>query len=286
MAYAEFGSILGLHNSIIRFYIAHFGSKTGCGETPRSDTTCANLLEHIAATWLVFFILRKLRIPGALLAAAIFALHPVMTESVAWITEQKNTLSAVFYLSAFLLYLDFDEQRRWSSYLGASLLFTLGLLTKTVIATLPAALLVVFWWQRGKLFWRRDAMPLIPWFVLGGTAGLFTAWVERALIGAQGPDFQLTLVQRGLLAGRVIWFYVGKLLWPANLIFIYPHWNVDPAIWWQWLFPLAALVMTALLWLLRKKWRAPLAGWLFFVGTLFPVLGFFNVFPFYVLVCG
>ncbi len=125
---------------------------------------------------------------------------------------------------------------------------------------------------------RRGA--LIPFFLLGALAGLFTAWVERKLIGAEGAPFELSLVQRGLLAGRVIWFYLAKLAWPENLIFIYPRWQVDPAAWWQWLFPLAAVALLVTLWRLRHRWRGPLAGWLFFVGTLFPVLGFFNVFPF------
>ena len=240
----------------------------------------ANIVQHLCAAGLLLLILKKLQIPGAELATAIFALHPVNVESVAWISEQKNTLSAVFYMGACLLYLDFDEQRRASKYLWASLLFILGLLIKTVIATLPAALLVIFWWKRGTLSRRRDVVPLIPWFVLGLIAGLFTAWVERALIGAEGADFHLTWVERGLLASRVVWFYFSEVFWPSNLIFIYPRWNVDQAIWWQWLFPLAGFAVTAGLWIVRKKYRAPLAGWLFFVGTLFPVLGFCNVFPF------
>ena len=218
--------------------------------------------------------------PGAWLAAAIFALHPVHVESVAWITELKNTLSAVFYLSAMLAYLRFDETRQTQFYWLALALFVLGLLSKTVTATLPAALLVIFWWQRGRLEWRRDMLPLVPYFMLGAVAGLTTAWVERSMIGAAGTDFELTLVQRGLLAGRVIWFYVSKLLWPANLVFIYPRWDIDPAVWWQWLFPVAALAVLAVLWLIRRHSRAPLAGWLLFVGTLFPVLGFLNVYPF------
>src|SRR5262249_2604560 len=159
-------------------------------------------------------------------------------------------------------------------------LFALGLLTKTVTATLPAALLVILWWQRGKLSWRRDVRPLVPWFVLGAIAGLFTAWVERKLIGAEGEAFEMTIAQRVLLGGRAPWFYLSKLLWPQDLIFIYPHWDIDPAIWWQWLFPLASLVLLAALWLVRRRWRGPLAGWLLFIGTLFPVLGFFNVYPF------
>lgn len=239
-----------------------------------------NLLWHLIAVWLVYRILDRLKIPGALLATAIFALHPVMVESVAWISEQKNTLSAVFYLSAMLVYLKFDESRRRSTYLLALGLFLLGLLTKTVTATLPAALLVIFWWQRGKISWKRDVAPLLPFFTFAAIAGCLTAWVERTQIGAMGDDFELTFLQRGLLAGRVIWFYLEKLVWPSNLIFIYPRWTIDPNAWWQWLFPVATLIVLALLWTLRQKSRGPLAAWLFFCGTLFPVLGFLNVYPF------
>jgi hypothetical protein len=106
----------------------------------------------------------------AALATAIFALHPLYVESVAWITEQKNALSAVFYFGAMLTYLRFDEERRRSSYFLALGLFVAGLLTKTVTATLPAALLVIFWWRRGRLSWRRDVRPLVPWFALGARA--------------------------------------------------------------------------------------------------------------------
>jgi tetratricopeptide (TPR) repeat protein len=249
-----------------------------------ADNTLAyhltNLLQHLAAAGLVYLILKKLSIPGAGLAAAIFALHPVQVESVAWITEQKNTLSAIFYLSAMLIYLRFDKTRRSPLYAAALLLFVLGVMSKTVTATLPAALLVIFWWQRGKISFWEDVLPLLPWFAIGAVAGLFTAWVEKNLIGAEGSGYQLTILQRCLVAGRVIWFYLGNLIWPSNLMFIYPRWNVDPARWRQWLFPIAAVVVLILLWILRKKSRGPLAAWLFFVGTLFPVLGFFNVYPF------
>ena len=239
-----------------------------------------NILLHAAAAVLVALVLRRLKVPGAYLAAAIFALHPVHVESVAWITEQKNTLSAVFYLGAMLVYLRFDQGRKSSWYYWALVLFLLGLLSKTTAATLPAALLVIFWWQRGRLSWRRDVLPLVPFFVLGAMAGLFTAWVERKLIGAEGAAFALTIVERCLLAGRAIWFYLGKLLWPTELIFIYPRWQVSQTVWWQYLFPAAALLLLAGCWALRRRWRGPLAGLLFFVGTLFPVLGFCNVFPF------
>jgi protein O-mannosyl-transferase len=239
-----------------------------------------NILLHGAAACLLLLVLRRLEIAGAPLAAAVFALHPVQVESVAWITEQKNTLSAIFYLAAILVYLRFDQERRRSLYVLALGLFVMGLLTKTVVATLPGALLVIFWWQRGRLSWQRDAVPLIPWFALGAAAGLFTAWVERKLIGAQGAAFELNLLERCLLAGRVIWFYLGKLFWPVDLLFIYPRWEVSPSIWWQHLFSLGAVALVGALWLIRRRWRGPLAGLLFFAGSLFPVLGFFNVYPF------
>jgi tetratricopeptide (TPR) repeat protein len=239
-----------------------------------------NVALHCTSVSLLYLILRRLEIPGALLAAAVFALHPVQVESVAWITEQKNTLSAFFYFAAALAYLRFDRLREISFYALAFVLFALGLLTKTVTAALPAALLVVFWWQRGNISWRRDVVPLIPFFICGALAGLFTSWVERKLIGAEGADFNLTIVDRLLLAGRVPWFYASNLFWPAKLTFVYPRWELDSADWRQWLFPLAIVAALVILWLLRHRSRAPLAGCLFFVGTLFPVLGFFNVYPF------
>ena len=239
-----------------------------------------NIFLHAISGVLLLRILKRLNVPGAWFIAGIFALHPVQVESVAWISEQKNTLSGAFFLSAALLYLRFDETRKWPFYFLALALFVSGLLCKTVIATLPAALLVVFWWQRGRLSLKRDVWPLIPFFAAGMATGIFTAWVERQHIGAQGVDFNFSLVERGLIAGRAFWFYLSKLFWPRDLIFIYPHWQVSQSVWWQYLFPVAALLLLVLLWTWRKKQRAPLAAFLLFCGMLFPVLGFFNVYPF------
>ncbi len=239
-----------------------------------------NLALHTASAILVAVILRRLRVPGAWLAAAIFALHPVQVESVAWITEQKNTLSTAFYLAAALVYLEFDRTRGPWRYATASLLFACAVLSKTSTATLPAALLVVIWWQRGRLRWREDIAPLAPWLVFGVAAGLFTAWVERQYIGATGADFSLGPLGRTLLAGRVVWFYAWKLIWPSQLGFNYAHWDVDPAVWWQYLFPAGLVAVAVVCWAIRDRGRGPLAALLFFVGTLFPVLGFFNVYPF------
>ena len=253
-----------------------------------------NALLHATACGLLVVALRRLwslgpaTAPGATtmpagtawLAAFLFAVHPVCVESVAWISEQKNTLSLVFYLLAALSWLNFHERRGLGWYALATLLFLLALGTKTVTATLPAALLVVLWWRNGRLSLRRDVVPLLPWFVLAAAGGLLTAWIERKIIGAEGGQFSLAWGERVLLAGRVIWFYLGKLAWPFDLMFIYPRWDV-PAAARGWFGCLAgAALLTAGLWLLRRRARGPLAGWLFFTGSLFPVLGFFNVYPF------
>ena len=236
------------------------------------------LLCHVGAATLFALCLRRLAVPGAWLAALLFALHPVHVESVAWITEQKNTLSLVFYLAAALVYLDYDETRRPRAYYAALGLFALSLLCKTVTATLPAALLVVIWWKRGRLEWRRDFRPLLPWLVLGAAVGIFSSWVEQHYLGAKGADFDLSWPGRGLVAGRAIWFYLGKLVWPFDLNFIYPRWTPDAAVWWQWIFPLGALALAGALWALCRRSRGPLAALLFFVGSLFPVLGFVNLY--------
>jgi tetratricopeptide (TPR) repeat protein len=246
----------------------------------------ATLLLHAGCALLFGLILRRLLAgdraqPGAgvaWLAALLFALHPVHVESVAWITEQKNTLSLAFYLAAAAVYLRFDETRRPQTYAAALALFVASLGCKTVTATLPAALLVIFWWKRGRLDWRRDVRPLLPWLALGAAAGLFSSWVEWTYGGAHGADFNLSLIGRGLVAGRAIWFYAGHLVWPFGLNFVYPRWTVDAAVWWQWLFPLGVLAAGVALWTLRRRTRGPLAAFLFFAGSLFPVLGFVNLY--------
>ena len=239
-----------------------------------------NICLHAVSAWLVALILRRLRVAGATLAAVVFALHPVHVESVAWISEMKNTLSGVFYLSAAMAYLHFDSTRRKRYYVLAAVAFGLALLSKTVTATLPIGLLIVLWWRRGELRLREDVAPLAPFVVVGAAAGFLTAWIERTLIGAEGTWFNLSLIERGLIAGRATWFYATKLMWPADLMFMYPRWRVDPYAVSQYLFPLSVIGVVIALWWARRWSRAPLAAVLFFVVTLAPALGFINTFPF------
>lgn len=214
------------------------------------------------------------------LAAFLLAVHPVCVESVAWITEQKNTLSTAFYLLSALCYLDFAKRRRIFTYAIALGCFILALGAKTMTVTLPAALLVVVWWKQGKLDWRRDVVPLLPWVLVAMAAGLLTVWFESTWVGAAGAGHDLPLFQRGLLAARIFWFSLSNLVWPANLTFFYERWNVAAESTGWIAHALAILAVTAVLWFFRHRSRGALAAWLLYAGTLFPVLGFFNVFGF------
>jgi tetratricopeptide (TPR) repeat protein len=247
-----------------------------------------NVLLHALNAVLLWRVLRRLEIPGAWWAAAIFALHPVGVESVAWITERKNVLSGLFYFLAVLAYLRFRplidrEAARacdWRYYPLVLVLFLCALLSKTVTCSLPAVLLLVVWWKTGRVE-RRDVLALAPLFVLGVASGFMTTWMEKHSVGASGAEWTLSFVQRGLVAGRALWFYAGKLFWPQQLTFIYPRWEIDASVAWQYLFPVAALVVLIALWRLRSRiGRGPLVAVVFFAGTLVPALGFFDVFPF------
>ena len=127
---------------------------------------------------------------------------------------------------------------------------------------------------------REDVLPLVPWFVAALAAGLTTSWVEKHFIGARGAAFDVPLVDRVLLAARVLWHYAITALWPGNLMFFYPSWNASLPGAIEWIAVATALAVTVALWLLRRRMRGPLAAWLLFAGGLFPALGFFDVYPF------
>lgn len=250
-----------------------------------------NVLLHAASAVLAWRLLARLRVPGAWLAAAIFAVHPVAVESVAWVSERKNVLSLALALSSMLCYLRFappepaeDAALRRSArrlyYALAFGLFAAALLSKTVVAPLPAVLLVVYWWKRGRVA-ARDVAPLVPFFALAVSLGLMTVWLEKHHVGAEGADWSLSVVERCLVAGRVPWFYAGKIAWPYPLSFFYPRFSIDAHVWWQYLCPLAAVATMVALWLARKRiGRGPLAAVLIFAAGLLPASGFFNVWPF------
>jgi protein O-mannosyl-transferase len=266
-----------------------------------------NVLLHAANALLLWRLLRRLGVPGAWLAGAVFALHPVHVESVAWITERKNVLSGLFYLLAAAAYVRWltASHPAWRAaapgavsgepvpgdgaagahsgagwYALALTCFAAALLSKTVTCTLPAVLLLVQVWKQPRVG-RRDLLALAPFFALGLAAGLATVLIEKHSVGAMGEEWTLSWVQRGLLANRVLWFYVGKLLWPSHLAFNYERWVMDTSAWQTY----AATVVTAAAGLMLWRWRrrfgkGPLVALAAFVVGVGPVLGFFNVYYF------
>ena len=242
-----------------------------------------NVLLHVANALLVWRLLARLRVPGAWLAGAIFALHPVQVESVAWITERKNVLMGFFFLLTLLSWVEFLDQqttRRWRLYLLALVLYALALLSKTTACTLPAALLLILW-LRKKSVTKGTLLQVVPFVVLGIAMGLLTIWWERYHQGTRGPLFALSPIERILIASRALWFYLGKLFWPSNLTFIYPRWIVSPRqpLQYAWLAALGGLC-AATVFARRYVGRSLEVAALFFVATLSPVLGFIMLYTF------
>ena len=242
-----------------------------------------NILLHTVNALLVWRLLGLLRVPGAWLAAAIFALHPVQVESVAWITERKNVLMGLFFLLALLAWIKFVEassRQRWKYYGLALMFYALALFSKTTACTLPAALLLILWLKETRVDWRR-LVQIAPFVAIGIGMGLVTVWWERYHQGTQGELFEIGLPERFLVAGRALWFYAGKLLWPANLVFSYPRWTVSAGNPLDYAWLLATAAAAAVIYFARNHLgRGPEVAALFFVATLSPVLGFIMLYTF------
>src|SRR6476620_4865090 len=242
-----------------------------------------NILLHIANALVLWTLLARLRVPGAWLAGAIFALHPVQVESVAWITERKNVLMGLFFLltiRAWVEFVDKQTKRRWFFYVLALLLYTLALFSKTTACTLPAALLLILWLQRRRIN-QRQLVQLVPFVGLALGMGLLTVWWERYHQGTHGPMFAISPLERLLIASRAIWFYLGKLFWPSNLTFIYPRWHIAPSNLLDYAPLLAIAGLGAGICLTRRYLgRGVETAMLFFGATLGPVLGFIMLYTF------
>jgi tetratricopeptide (TPR) repeat protein len=241
-----------------------------------------NIALHALNGVLVYFVLRRLRIPAPWLAALLWALHPVNVESVAWITEMKNTQSGVFFLLSLLCFFRFeaDGKRRWFALaLGCA---TAALLSKPSTVVLPVLLLLCAWWQRGRVQ-RADILRTIPFFGIAAGMSVLTVIEQRGyILRHASTEWKLGIAERFVLGGRAIWFYAGKVVWPVNLTFTYPRWELDAGSALPWV-PLAGLVAAGIaLWVRRQHgWaRAGLFGLGAFIASLLPVLGFFDVFYF------
>ena len=241
-----------------------------------------NVLLHGLNALLFWRLLVLLGFPGGFLAAALFALHPVHVESVAWITERKNTLSLLFFLVSLIAWVRFtdEEPARRRLYLGSLAAFALSLFAKTTTTVLPAAL-VLSLWVRGRPVDRRRWLQIVPFVVLGLVMGMVTILWERVHQGTLGERFSIPWPEVWIVASRAVWFYLGKLAWPTDLAFSYEKFEVDASDPLQWGWLVAGALLVVALWLGRTRiGRAPIATVTYFVASLSPLLGFIALFTF------
>jgi tetratricopeptide (TPR) repeat protein len=239
-----------------------------------------NVVLHAINAVLIWIILRRLSIPGAWLTAMVFAIHPVNVATVAWISEQKNTLSMLFSLVAVLSYLQFDEKdclsQGWRWYVFSMVTFLLALLSKSAVVMLPVILLACVWWRRRRLT-LNHCLYSIPFFILSLVMGLVTIWFQ--LHHALTNNFiRASLLSRVATAGWVPWFYLVKDVLPIKLMMIYPKWKIDTARWISYMPGIALAGCLAFFWCNRRAlWgRSLLFGFGCFIVMLFPVLGIFD----------
>jgi len=241
-----------------------------------------NVLLHLANALLVWRLLQRLAMPGAWLAAAIFALHPVQVETVAWVTELKNTESTLFYLLAVLAWLNFCRDESHWGYARIGLFYLLALFAKTTACTLPAVLLLALW-LKGEPVNRRRLAQVVPLLVVGLGMGLLSIWWEKHLDNYL-PKYHLaaSLTERMLIATHAVWFYAGKIFWPTGFVFSYPRWEINASDLRQYVWLAGGALVAAGAWIWRNKLgRGPVVAVAFFVAVLSPMLGFIPLYTFY-----
>ena len=255
------------------------------GEAP-AGYHVVTLLMHAVGAALVFLTLKRLKVPGAVVAAMVFAVHPVNVESGAWISQLKNTLAMVFFLLTILTYLKFEDNPRRRGgrmdvrgYVVSAVMFALALLSKPAVVMLPVVLLAMAWWRRSRIT-LKDLLRSVPFFAMSLGAGLMSMWVqaERAIgsapIRPEGEGFFTQLA----IAGMAVWFYLYKAVVPLGLSLVYPRWEVDGGAIVSYV-PLVLLIGGFVaLWRARKAWWAgpTLAALGYYVIVLLPMLGFLD----------
>ena len=239
-----------------------------------------NVAMHAGCAVVLWHVLRALRVPGAGVGAALWALHPVQVETVAWITELKNTQSCLFYLLSILFFVrslpsDHREEPsgRWRCDIATWLFGALAMASKSSTVVLPLVLCLCAWWIEGKWRWRY-LLRVSPLFFMTLAAGALAIWTVKL----QGVDATARSgPERLITAGYVAWFYLGKLVWPYPLIFIYPRWEINAQAWLGYLPLLALLVSLGIFWAKRHSWGRPyFFAFAYFLVALSPVLGLVN----------
>lgn len=237
-----------------------------------------NIVLHLLSVYILWRLLLLLNFKGAWFAALIFAVHPVNVESVAWITERKNTLTMVFYLLSLLCFVKWDKRHDSKKYYWSLLFFVMALLCKTAVVGVPILLGFYFYFQNGNIKFKQ-ILRLVPFFLVSLVFGLITVWFQHHRAIGEAIIRTDSLLTRALGAGWAFWFYLYKLAWPSNLIFIYPRWNIDSSRLISYIPILSMLIGGIFLWKKRHSWgRSVFYGLGYFLIMILPVLGFVNIY--------
>jgi|GEM_PF-552067 len=239
-----------------------------------------NLLFHSLDGILLWMVLKEVKVRWAFLGALLWTIHPVQSESAEWISEQKNTESAFFYLIAiycFLKWLAKGKEGSMPLYLATFIFSLLALTSKTSTVMLPVLMSVLAWWM-GTRVDKRVLSALTPFYLLSVAAGILTVLEQKYHVGAVGHEYTLSLIERLGLSGMTPWFYLAKLLTPWTVCFIYPKWDHESLVLAGLaLLPVNLLGVTGLI-MFRgiSVCRVVLFATLCFVIPLLPVMGFFD----------
>ena len=226
-----------------------------------------NVLLHLLNTLLLWWFLTRIQLPWAWIAALIFGLHPVHAEPVCWILGRKDLLSFFFYLISVFSYYRFMTNRKRREILFSFIFFCLALLCKSIAVTLPGAILLINYYMRK--FRVRDLI----WPGLFSMTGLLYASLDISLCGsAEKLNFSLGIIERAIICGKSWWFYLGKLIYPADLIAVYPRWEASTNFFNILPFPAAISVMSILV-VFRKRIPCLFGSFAFFTISLLPILG-------------
>jgi Flp pilus assembly protein TadD len=247
-----------------------------------------NLIFHIANTLLLFIVLKQmthLLWPSAFVAA-LFALHPLHVESVAWVAERKDVLSTFFWMLTMWAYVRFVSRPKIASYLLVVVFFALGLMSKPMLVTLPFVLLLLDYWpldrfspKRGKAGSKYSLPYLLiekaPLFAMVLASCIVTFIVQKKGGAMEWENYGLLI----RLANASISYlqYINKMIWPARLVFFYPHPNQNVSILYAVISAVFLLAVTILIFRFAKEHRYLVVGWLWYLGTLVPVIGLIQV---------
>jgi protein O-mannosyl-transferase len=246
-----------------------------------------NVLLQAACAILLWQILRRLRVPGAWLGAAIWALHPVQVESVAWISEMKNTESGLFFLLSIFFFVEEINKRSASPQTGVTWRYALTLLfaalamaSKASTVILPASLCLCAWWLQGRWHWR-NLLRVFPVALMTVADSIDVIWTQgkREVMSNDHPLAVGSLAERIIRSADAVWFYLGKLVWPHPLMAMYPDPKIDASQWYSYVPPVVLIAALVALWpgVLRRQSTRPyffVLAW--FITALFPALGLFD----------